>query len=150
MELKIYTDSIKNDSKFSFKEIISTHNLLPKESDLIFADTLKLSGDAYLAGDHVMIDLNAQLAVQMPCSICNEPVSLTLKLSHFTHAEPLEEISGGVFDFTSLLISSLLLELPQFIECNGQCPERENLKKYLKNPETSSSTKSVQFPFSGL
>jgi uncharacterized metal-binding protein YceD (DUF177 family) len=150
MELKIYTDRLKHEHKVSFQGKVSSFPLLTPEKDLIFADSIEISINAYLAGDHLMLELNATTSVQMPCSICNELVTQDLTLSHLAHAEPLEEIFGGVFDFSDLLRTSLLLELPSFVECQGKCPEREKLKKYLKPENPSSHSQSAQFPFSSL
>ncbi len=134
----------------SFVGKVATASFLPKEQELTFADELDLSGEAYLAGDHLIIKLQAHVFAFVPCSICNEPTKVDLSLTDFYHAEPLENISSGVFDFSSVLRDDLLLAIPQFTECEGSCPSRESIKKYLKKPGPTPSGHSSQFPFSDL
>ena len=146
MELKIYVEQLKDGQKETFKGKISS-DFLPKEKDLFFEKEVSLSGEAYVAGDHLLIKLAAKAIAFIPCCICNEPTEVSLTLSDFYHAEPLEEISS-VFDFSELLRTDLLLQLPKFVECQGNCPERKNIKKYLKEETAQSSN--VNFPFAGL
>ncbi|MES2200082.1 MAG: hypothetical protein V4489_07955 [Chlamydiota bacterium] len=147
MELKIYVDRLKDGQKDIFKGKVST-DFMPKEQDLFFEKDIELTGEAYVAGDHLMIKLTAKVLAFIPCCICNKPTEVPLILSDFYHAEPLEEIPASVFDFSELLRTDLLLQLPKFIECQGKCPERDSIKKYLK--QESSKTDNINFPFSLL
>lgn len=149
MDLKIYVESMKEGKSDFFSGTVPTESLLPKEPDLFFSDFLEISGEAYLAGDHLIIKLKAAVSAWVPCSICNTPTEIPLTLSDLYHAEPLEDITGA-FDLSELLRENLLLELPRFTECQGLCPERENIKKYLKNPKASTPSHDAQFPFSNL
>ena len=150
MELKIYTDRMKDGQSDSFKGTVSTTTLLPKELDVAFSDTLELLGEAYVAGDHLIIKLKIKASAWIPCAICNELVETPIILDNFYHAEPLEAITAGVFDFSELLRNDLLLELPHFAECQGKCPQREHIKKFLTKTNEKSSSQHAQFPFSGL
>lgn len=150
MELKIYTDRMKDGQGDSFTGIVSTDILIPKEPDVVFSDTLELSGEAYVAGDHVILKLKVKAFAWIPCAICNELVKTPIILDNFYHAEPLEAIPTGVFDFSELLRNDLLLELPQFAECQGKCPQREDMKKFFKKTNEKTSSQNAQFPFSGL
>lgn len=150
MELKIYTEQMKEGKTESFSGKVATAAFLAKEPELTFADELNLSGEAYLAGDHLIIKLQADVSAWIPCAICNEPTETLLTLKDFYHAEPLENISSGIFDFSSVLRDDLLLAIPQFTECQGNCPARESIKKYLKKPTSTSSSHNAQFPFSDL
>ena len=133
-----------------FSGSIQANSLLPTEKDLSFPAKIELSGESYLAGDHLIIKLEAKTEAKIPCAICNAQRDVPVVLHNFYHAEPIEEISSGIFDFSSLLREDLLLELPGFTECDGKCPERQNISKYLKNEETSASSHNIQFPFSDL
>ena len=147
MELKIYVDRLKEGQKETFKGTVSC-DFMPKEQDLFFEKDIHLSGESYVAGDHLMIKLTARVLAFIPCSICNKPTEVPLILSDFYHAEPLEDISSSVFDFSELLRTDLLLQLPKFIECQGKCPERDSMKKYLK--QETAKTDNTHFPFSTL
>jgi uncharacterized metal-binding protein YceD (DUF177 family) len=150
MELTVYTGRMKEGKAETFSGSIQADSLLPKEADLLFPGKLDLSGEAYLAGDHLIIKLEASALAQIPCAICNAPTEVPILLKNFYHAEPLEKLSSGVFDFSELLREDFLLELPQFTECNGTCPERKNMGKYLKVSATTASSHDIQFPFADL
>jgi uncharacterized metal-binding protein YceD (DUF177 family) len=149
MELVIYVDRLKEGQTETFSGDISSDFL---GDDPSFQDNVKVSGQAYIAGDHLILKLQAETAAWLPCSICNQPTLVSSTLVDFYHAQPLEDVSS-IFDFSSLLREDLLLQLPFFAECEGNCPERESLKKFLKTPSESSpdgSVFNVQFPFADL
>lgn len=146
MEFKIYVERLKEGQK----EIFSGNALglsMPEEKDLSFKKEIELSGEAYIAGDHLIIKLDARATAFMPCCICNNTVTIPVDLYSFYHAEPLEEIKSSIFDFSELVRTDLLLQLPQFAECRGNCSERSNLKPFLKEKNTVCN---ANFPFSGL
>jgi uncharacterized metal-binding protein YceD (DUF177 family) len=145
MELVIYVDRLKDGSVEKFKGTISTDFL---GTDPLFGSELSVSGEAYVTGEHLILKLQASTEAKLPCSICNGLTCVPLKLTDFYHAEPISEIPS-VFDFSELLRQDLLLQLPLFAECEGNCPEREEIKKFLKK-ETSAALHNVQFPFSDL
>lgn len=147
MELKIYVDRLKEGKKEVFHGKISS-DFMVQESDLFFDKDMELDGEAYVAGDHLIIKLTAKVLAYMPCSICNKPTAFPLILSDFYHAESLEDNPSPTFDFSELLRTDLLLQLPSFIECQGNCPERANIKKYLK--QDTAKNDNTHFPFSNL
>ncbi len=147
MELKVYVERLKEGSQETFEGTVSS-DFMPKEAELFFEDEIKVSGSAYIAGDHLILDLQAQTAAFMPCSICNKPTKISLTLSDLSHAEPLEEIKSSAFDFSEVLRTDLLLQLPNFAECEGGCKERAHMKKHLE-PELLKSS-NHHFPFSSL
>lgn len=149
MELKIYTERLKDGEKDVFSGKVPP-SFMPEEKDLFFKDDIEFSGEAYVAGDHLIIKLVANTKARIPCSICNTLTEIPLQLENFYHAEPIENAASGVFDFSDFVRSDLLLALPAFAECGGKCPERTVIKKYLKESDSSGSSTSTHFPFSGL
>ena len=145
MELIIYIDRLKEGQEDIFEGTTSTSFL---GTDPVFQETLSLSGKAYVTGDHLILKLQASTAAWIPCSICNELTLVPITLTNFYHAESTKDIPS-TFDFTELLREDILLQLPLFTECNGNCPERTTVEKFLKKP-TSESAKNAQFPFSNL
>ncbi len=149
MELKIYIDRIKDGHTYFFKEEFPASLLLSNEPDLSFPSDITVSGEAYLAGDHLIVKLKAKTTATVLCSVCNKPTTIPLQITDLYHTEPLESCPSGIFDFGEILREDFLLELPHFSECTGgHCPERAELKKYCKPPEAN--PKGTQFPFSGL
>jgi uncharacterized metal-binding protein YceD (DUF177 family) len=141
MELTVYIDRLKDGQEEIFEGTIPTSFL---GEDPKFQETLTFTGKAYVTGDHLILNFEASTGAWLPCSICNELVLVPLTLTNFYHAESTKEIPS-VFDFSGLLRDDLLLQLPQFTECMGKCPERETVEKFFKQP-----CKSAQFPFSSL
>jgi uncharacterized metal-binding protein YceD (DUF177 family) len=154
MELKIFIDRLRDGhiEKFSFKAPSAFLDL--NEKDLSCSAPIDIDGEAYIATDHLILKLDLSTTISMPCSICNEPTEIKLHVPDFYHAEPLQEIKGAVFDYTECLREDILIQVPQFTECHGgKCPERENIKNFLKKeiPSANSTPSShVHFPFSNL
>ena len=147
MEMIIYVDRLKEGKKEFFKEETSTDFL--KDNDL-FEKNLFLSGEAYVSGDHLILKFKAKTNAKLPCSICNESVSVPVEIE-ISHAEPLEEIRS-VFDFGALLREDIFLQLPKFAECLENCPKREEIQPFLKktSPSFTDVPTGTQFPFAGL
>ncbi|MBM3198363.1 MAG: DUF177 domain-containing protein [Chlamydiae bacterium] len=146
MDLLIYVDRLKEGETERIEGSFPSYPLLPKEKELFFSDTIQISGEAYLAGDHLVVHLEASVTAFIPCSVCNEPTKVELVLSDLCHTCPLEEISGHIFDLGKLVREEFLLELPKFTECQGSCPERIFLQKYLQQEQASDT----HTPFSSL
>ena len=150
--LLIYVDRLKDGSVDKFSESISTDFLGVCEKELSFNNQLSLSREIYVADDHLIIRLSAKTSAYVPCAICNMPVELTLIIDNFYHAQPLVEISSGIFDLTEMLREDLLIQVPQFSECSsGKCPARKEMKQFLKEESSSAdSSHSFQYPFANL
>jgi uncharacterized metal-binding protein YceD (DUF177 family) len=152
MELKIYIDRLKDGKLEKLSASVPTAFLDTHDAELSFQDTLTLSGEAYIANDHLILRLKAKTSAYIPCTICNQPVEIPIFIDNFYHAKPLREIPSAVFDFSEELRDDILLQIPQFAECNqGHCLERENMKKYLKDePSPTAKSSHFQYPFSDL
>ncbi len=148
--LKIYIDRLKGGQTLKIDEAFSPDFLDIDEEDLLFEDTVCLKGEAYLADEHLIIHLHVETQAYLPCNICNDPVHIPIVIKNAYLSEPLEEIKGAIFDMTSEIRESILLQTPLFTECHhGKCPERENLKKFLKRPQKESRN-DIQYPFANL
>lgn len=151
--LKIWIDRLADGKTQKIDASFEPSILDAEEKDLVFPSSVTVQGDAYLADSHLIIRLKAATSIKMPCSICNQMISTDLKVENFYHAEALDEIQGAVFDCTEALREALLLELPQYVECNGgKCPERALMAPYMRkedNPGEKGKDQS-HFPFSGL
>ena len=56
----------------------------------------------------------------------------------------LAELKEEIYNYGPLLREDLILKLPSFVECkDGNCPERENIKKFIKGKDT-------YFPFNNF
>lgn len=150
----IYVDRLKDGQTLKIEEKSSPEFLDIHEEELSFTDPVSISGKAYLAEDHLVLQLDIRTQFVMPCSICNEKVTLPIEIKNFYHVEPIAEITSHIFDFTELLREDILLQVPPFVECHeGRCPERGTISPYLKKEEKTPSSKKndhVHYPFADL
>lgn len=130
---KIYVDQLRNGHEEDIHEDLPPDFIEVNEKDLSFKDPVKVEGKAYMAEDSLILHFEITTHATISCAVCNAPVSVEIKIQNFYHAEPLEEIKGGIYNLKPLLRETILLETPQFAECNqGHCAEREKISKYLK------------------
>ena len=149
--LKVYIDRLKHGQTLKIEETFPPDFLEIDDDDLVFKDPVHLHGEAYLSNDHLIIHLNIATTAFFPCSICNAPVQIPISLKNVYLTQPLAEIKGAIYDITNEVRESILLQAPLFAECNqGSCPERDNLKKFLKSDPNTSSHPQVHFPFTDL
>lgn len=133
---KIFVEQLRDGRTETLHEVFPPDFLGVKEKDLFFAKEVTVDGQAYLAEDTLIMHCILKAYAMIPCVICNEPVEIEIVVDNFYHAEILNEIKGDVFNFSSVVRDAILLETPGLAECHqGHCPERKNIKKYLKSSE---------------
>jgi len=143
---KIYIDRLTQGKGEHIEESLSPEFLDVDEADLAFQKNVLIRGEAYLTGDHLVLRLKVEAKVLMPCAICNEMVEIPIEIEQFYHTKELEAIPSHVYDFTTELREAILLEVPSFVECKRNCPERAKLKKYFHKEESEGGNN----PFSNL
>ncbi|MCP5505656.1 MAG: hypothetical protein H7A38_02100 [Chlamydiales bacterium] len=141
--LKIYVDRLIDGQTEVIEETVSPDLLEVKEQDLQFVKPIRMSGKAYLAEDHLIIQLRIETEATMPCLICNTSIQKEIHVSAFYHTEEVANIKGHIYDYTEPMREAILLEVPYSVECMGNCPTRGELKSYLDNGES-------RFPFADL
>lgn len=147
---KIYVDRIREGREELISESLSPLFMDLDEKELQFTHTVQVSGRAYLAGEELVLELNASTKALLPCSVCNHQKEFLVTVPKMQHLVPLKEVKGGIFDFSSFLRESILLEIPRFPECDqGICKNRENLAPYLCSVENKEKAKGLS-PFEGL
>jgi uncharacterized metal-binding protein YceD (DUF177 family) len=147
----IYIDRLRDGKMERIDDDLPSSFLDIDEDELKFSETVHVDGEAYLADDHFVLRLRAQAQAFIPCLACNKMTEASLNVEDFYFSVPLKELTSPIFDYSEALREALLLELPQYVECNGgNCPERENIKVYLNKKPVSGDTLSTHFPFSDL
>ncbi|MBM3191553.1 MAG: hypothetical protein FJZ63_02710 [Chlamydiae bacterium] len=149
----IFIDSLRDGRSLPIQEVFQPQDLDLKGLDQNFSMPIEVKGSTYLAEDHLVIQIDIVSSVQLPCSICNGPVTLPIALKNVYITKPLDEVSSGKVSFAEDLREALLLEAPAFTECNdGNCPERALINNYLKqsSPQTTKSNDNVYYPFDHL
>lgn len=98
-----------------------------------FQTAIQLNGQAYLANDFLIIQISIATSVQTICTVCNDPLSAPIDLRNIYITKDLNEYRGATYHFQQDVVEEILLARPAYIECNGgQCPQRDEIKKYLK------------------
>ncbi|MDP1880202.1 MAG: hypothetical protein Q8K60_04610 [Parachlamydiaceae bacterium] len=149
---KIYVEQLREGREEKFSEQINPDFIDIHDNGLEFKSPIFLSGNAYLAENELIIHWNISTEALLPCSICNEWVTVPINIENFYHCESLNEIKTGIFDFKNLLRETILIETPLLAECNqGNCPKRKEYSKYLKNSSNSTLKQDDEYhPFANL
>lgn len=146
----IYVDQLRLGNHIQINEVVAPDFLDVNEKELYFTDTVSVQGEAYLAGDSLILHLAFIAQGVLPCTICNSPVQIQVKIDDLYHAEPVKEIKGGIYNFKEMAREAILLEVPAFAECQGQCPKRDEIKRYLKSPKEGQEQEEGYRPFKDL
>lgn len=149
---KIYVEQLRDGHEEKIHEKLDPNFLEINEPELTFDKPVKVEGAAYLAERELVLHWDIQTEALIPCSICNEPVRVTIHIPNFYYSESLEEIKTGIYNFKNLLRETILLEVPPFVECNGgNCPKRKEYHKYLKETSDQPSDQEEGYqPFADL
>ncbi|HSX13629.1 MAG TPA: hypothetical protein VLE96_04325 [Chlamydiales bacterium] len=144
---QIWIDRLKNGQTQTINESFESDFLDIQEEELKMDSPVNVVGEAYLTEAELIIHLNASTKLKMPCAICNQMIEIDLEVKDCYHAVPINEIPSGIYDYKDFLRESLLIELPQYAECNqGNCPERKVIASYMHEKQKETSN----FPFSNL
>lgn len=138
---KIYVDQLRDGHEEIIHEMFEPDFIDINEKDLKFKKPVQVEGKAYMADDSLVLNFDITTEASLLCTVCNTVVPAEIKIHNFYHAVPLDEIKGGIYYMQDILRETILLETPNFQECNGgNCPEREKLSKYLKTPKSENDT----------
>lgn len=135
---KIYIDRLRDGKREELVTELDPSFLEVEETDLLFLEPVVVNGEAYTTDDSLVLHLDSDTCCQRACSICNEPVKVPLEVRGFYHIETFDQIKSGKFDYSFALREALLLEVPDFVECNeGACKGRPEIERYLREPGES-------------
>lgn len=146
-------EHVKEGKSVALDHVYDSASLDLGDKDLTFDPDITVKGNAYLAEDHLVLQLNISGAASLPCLVCNKPVKVPFNHKNLYITKPLTDIHAGRFDFKEELREAILLEFPSFAECeDGNCPERKTIECYLKHPSPSETKKKDDqyFPFHSL
>jgi uncharacterized metal-binding protein YceD (DUF177 family) len=151
---KIYVEQLRDGHVEELSEEFSPDFMGVDEADLRFTSPIHVEGEVYLAEDELVFHWKIQTRAVIPCSICNEPVEVDIDIPDGYSVVESEEIKTGIFVFQDLLRETILLETPRFAECeSGNCPKREDFKKFLKEASqegNSPPSSDMHHPFADL
>jgi uncharacterized metal-binding protein YceD (DUF177 family) len=146
--LRIYVDRLKDGHKEILHEEFPVSHLEVEDKDLKFKGPVSLKGEVYLVDQELVFHLSLKVKAVLLCSVCNQEVSTDINIKDSYQSVPVDEVKSAIYDMTELLREMILLEVPSFIECQGSCPQREEINKFLKKKEGDDP--SNHNPFSSL
>lgn len=132
-KFKIYVDRLNGGREEAISECFSPDFMALSDGTHQFPEDISVSGKAYLADSHLILHLDIATRYIACCKICNEEMALPLTLKGLYLAEEVENIPGHVFDMQQPLRDAILLEIPMYSECKGNCPKRFEYSMYLKS-----------------
>ena len=148
---RIYVEQLRDGHSEKLNETLAPDFLEVHEADLSFVDPVIVSGEAYLADNELILRMDISTKATMPCRICNELIKVDIQIPGLYSAVPMDEIKSAVYDFRGLLREVIILEVPNLVECNqGQCPTRDEVKKFFKNEKDDQSDEDGYRPFADL
>jgi uncharacterized metal-binding protein YceD (DUF177 family) len=131
----IYIEQLRQGHIEKIKENLPPDFLEVPDKELSFPEDVLLDGEVYVANDTLVMHFNVQTTVTLQCVICQGPVNVDIRIKGLYQTVPVTEIPSGIYNFKEALREIILLEVPKFAECNaGNCPERQGIAKYLKQP----------------
>lgn len=148
----LYVDRLQEGGREQISFVVDSTFLDVNDEELSYTGEVSVSGQAYLAGEELVLTLDIDALAVIPCAICNKLIEQAIVIRHFYHLVPLSEIRSGVYSFEEALREAVILESPRYIECGGSCPQRHELARYFKQDKTKeeSGGDSTQFPFAHL
>jgi len=150
-QFKIYVDRLREGQVENIQENIAPASLnLEEEQEVDFQGDIGVEGEAYIANDTLILHFRIEAHCIVPCTICTEPVPTEIIVSDLYHAEPLQEIKGGIFCFKDLVREVILLEVPDRTECEGNCPQRKEIERFLKKEDEKEKEEEGYHPFADL
>ena len=148
----IYVDRLRDGQTESIDDQVPPDFLEVEDDNLRFDQPVKFTGQAYLAQQELILNLEVRTPALMPCRICNEWTEFAVHVPHLLHVEPTDELKRGYVDLRPVLREAILLQLPHTVECSGgHCPKRKEIQPYLKDGHSDSSSKNEGYkPFEHL
>ncbi len=132
--LVIYVDRLSDGQREQLAGTCSPHFIDTHDKDLEFQNSVSFGGEAYVCDERLLIHLHTVKTIAMvTCIMCLSSSPIPVMVSDLYISRELSEIPSGKYYFGEELREHILLETPDYAECNGGCcPQRKGMEKYLK------------------
>ena len=134
-ELELYIDRLRSNEYKDFSFNSTPEFMETSDEETSFDKNILVDVSATLANDHLVFDISIETTGNNFCKICNDPIAHELNFKERHVAIPLEEMKGGIFSLKPYIREIIFLNMPRYSECEGKCPEREVINKYLKTSD---------------
>lgn len=143
----IYLDRLSQGREQLIEAQLSPEFMDIEDKELFFDVPISVDGRAYLAEDELIMQIDVETVARVHCAICNELTDFKLSLDKVYLTKEIRAIQGVIFDFRDLVREEILLNIPHLVECQGNCPKRQELGVYIKEEASEEGTFR---PFEGL
>ena len=141
----IYTDRLSGQKEEKIALTVN-YDELGFDKELVFSKPITIDAKVYAVSDFLIVHATLTTGLSLPCHICNKEVNQNIDIPDFYFTKPLKEIPHKIVSLIPIFREAILLQVPSVIECGGNCPHRDNLKKYMEN----NPSKANYHPFAGL
>lgn len=137
-ELELYIDRLRQGEYKDFSLKTGPKLMEAEDHEAIFEDDIVANGAATISSEHLILNISIEAKGKTYCKICNEPIEHTIHIEENHVCFSLQDMKSGVFSLGPYIRETIFLNLPKYSECEGLCPERAVIKKYLNNSENPS------------
>lgn len=139
--LTVYVDRLRGGATQPLDAELTSDDLAVNDDEARIDSATTVRGEATLADEELVIHFSAKTQARVPCTVCSADVSIPVEVTDCYHAVEKDDYKTGVYDASALVREELVMALPRFVECGGQCPERETVGTYLTEADVGVSDK---------
>ena len=147
---KIYIDRLRDDQPESWEGEFSPEFMETEEQELHFRKPVQVKGQAQVTDGELLVTMRLCAKAEIPCSICNEKTEVAIAPETIVHMLPISEVKGAVFNWAPVAREAILLEVPGYAECGGNCPRRPEMERHMKRNDGEAEDKDGYRPFADL
>lgn len=129
MEFNIYIDRLVGGRIEKIDEAIDPVVMQSDDNMLTFDQPVNISGKAYLAEDFLVINIDINTKYKAPCKICSEMLTTSFEATGVYLTEELTKVPAKVFDASGQIRDTIFLDIPDYHECEGGCPDERRVKR---------------------
>ena len=127
----IYVDRLRDGTTEDLLFETSSDFLEVEDGEVLFTGPVHCKGSAYLAEKELILHASLKVQAKMNCKICGKEVNVPLHVEDLYHVVPLEKVRSGSYDFSTCAREEIILSVPHFAECDGNCSKRKELDQYF-------------------
>ncbi|SCA64226.1 Uncharacterized protein SCG7086_CT_00040 [Chlamydiales bacterium SCGC AG-110-P3] len=147
--LAVYVDRLRGGGIQSLEAELGPEYLAVDDSEARIKASTRVTGEASLAVEELLIRFSAATSVHVPCTVCTRDVVVPVEVTDCCHVVSEDECPHGIYDVAPLVREELVMALPRFVECEGHCPERSAVNGYISDKESSASGRDTNEPADG-
>jgi uncharacterized metal-binding protein YceD (DUF177 family) len=136
--LPIYVDRLLDGHVEKMSERIDPQLLDIVDDEIGCKEPVAVSIEAYIADEFLLVTLSLQAELLLHCSVCNEEFQFPIAIEREDQEIELDEVKEGAYNVLPLIREVLLVALPLYPQCGGDCClNRSKIEKYFAKEHKS-------------